>query len=333
MSCDPQVLKKELSPGDGFASLLLFNILRRQLQVFPEMINSIIRTRISVDRVVAFLDAPDVKGLVHNEGQGPPNSQKRVISCRDVSLGWKQQQQAMASEAGEGPRDGESGDGDEEEEEGIEMTETLLHTPSAPPSTSVSPELSSTQATGPDTTSDNSPRNTPERTIPPRSKESDGSAPSATVEGTVTIIQGLDVEIPTASLVAVVGSTGSGKSTLVSGLMGECEMLKGTIRFAPETTFSLVTQSAWIQNASLRDNILFGLPYEERRYREVVSACALDVDLKQLRDGDLTDIGEKGVNLSGGQQQRVSLARAAYSHSKVIIFDDPLSAVDGESFT
>ena len=94
---------------------------------------------------------------------------------------------------------------------------------------------------------------------------------------------------------------------------------------------SLVTQSAWIQNASLRDNILFGSEYDDDRYRCVVRACALEADLKQLRDGDRTDIGEKGVNLSGGQQQRVSLARAAYSKSDIVILDDPLSAVDGKA--
>ena len=149
----------------------------------------------------------------------------------------------------------------------------------------------------------------------------------------VEILSGLNFTIPKGALVAVVGSTGSGKSTLVSSLIGECKIMGGKIDMAPGTTLSLVTQSAWIQNASLRENILFGAEYDEDRYRRVIRACALEVDLQQLRDGDQTDIGEKGVNLSGGQQQRVSLARAAYSKSEVIILDDPLSAVDGEWFS
>ncbi len=88
------------------------------------------------------------------------------------------------------------------------------------------------------------------------------------------------------------------------------------------------SQVAWIQNATLRDNILFGKKYRKRWYDAVISACALEDDLKMLAGGDLTEIGEKGINLSGGQKQRVSLARAVYSNADVFVFDDPLSAVD-----
>lgn len=116
-------------------------------------------------------------------------------------------------------------------------------------------------------------------------------------------------------------------------LLGECRILDGHINLRQNVSISIVTQSAWIQNASLRENIIFGLEYDEVRYKQVIRVCALEVDLQQLKDGDRTDIGEKGVNLSGGQQQRVSLARAAYSRSELIILDDPLSAVDGESTT
>ena len=89
-----------------------------------------------------------------------------------------------------------------------------------------------------------------------------------------------------------------------------------------------VSQQAWIQNATLRDNILFGQPFNHSNYNRVIQACALIQDIKMLPAGDKTEIGEKGINLSGGQKQRVSLARAVYSNSDVYLFDDPLSAVD-----
>ena len=89
-----------------------------------------------------------------------------------------------------------------------------------------------------------------------------------------------------------------------------------------------VAQTAWIQNASVRDNILFGSPYNKERYEQVVEACALQQDLQILVAGDQTEIGEKGINLSGGQKQRVALARAVYADSDIYLFDDPLSAVD-----
>lgn len=118
-----------------------------------------------------------------------------------------------------------------------------------------------------------------------------------------------------------------GKSTLLAGLFGECKTgssscvsIEGTVSYAP--------QLPWIQQATIRENILFGTAYDPARYTEVVRACALDVDLAGLPDGDMTEIGEKGVNLSGGQKQRVSLARAAYSGSDIVVMDDVLSAVD-----
>ena len=83
-----------------------------------------------------------------------------------------------------------------------------------------------------------------------------------------------------------------------------------------------------MQNATLRDNILFGEPYDKNWYEQVIEACALRTDLEMLPGGDQTEIGEKGINLSGGQKQRVSLARAVYSKSDLIFLDDPLSAVD-----
>ena len=89
-----------------------------------------------------------------------------------------------------------------------------------------------------------------------------------------------------------------------------------------------VAQSAWIQNASLKNNIIFGVPFDEKRYEDTLDACALTSDLKVLPGGDSTEIGERGINLSGGQKQRVAVARAVYSDADLFILDDPLSAVD-----
>jgi ABC-type multidrug transport system fused ATPase/permease subunit len=139
-------------------------------------------------------------------------------------------------------------------------------------------------------------------------------------------LQDVNLEIPQGRLVGIVGSVGSGKSSLLQGLIGEMPRMKGTVDFFG--TVGYCQQQAWIQNATLRDNILFGLPYDESRYRRVIRACALERDISILAGGDLTEIGENGINLSGGQKQRLSLARAVYSNSDILLFDDPLSAVD-----
>uniref|UniRef100_A0A670IZ84 ATP binding cassette subfamily C member 3 n=1 Tax=Podarcis muralis TaxID=64176 RepID=A0A670IZ84_PODMU len=132
--------------------------------------------------------------------------------------------------------------------------------------------------------------------------------------------------VPSGSLVAVVGHVGCGKSSLVSALLGDMEKLHGNV--AVKGSVAYVPQLAWIQNATLKDNILFGHLHNEKKYQTVLEACALKQDLDMLPGGDQTEIGEKGINLSGGQRQRVSLARAVFSEADVYLLDDPLSAVD-----
>ncbi|CAM5157939.1 unnamed protein product [Natator depressus] len=145
-------------------------------------------------------------------------------------------------------------------------------------------------------------------------------------QGAEPVIREVTLDIKPGCLVAVVGAVGSGKSSLVSAVLGEMENLKGHINIQGSVAY--VPQQAWIQNTTLKDNILFGLELDEARYQRVVEACALLPDLKLLPGGDLTEIGEKGINLSGGQKQRVSLARAVYSNADIYLLDDPLSAVD-----
>ncbi|KAI8318339.1 hypothetical protein GQ54DRAFT_341905 [Martensiomyces pterosporus] len=125
---------------------------------------------------------------------------------------------------------------------------------------------------------------------------------------------------------AIVGRVGSGKSSLVSALLGDMRRERGQVVVHGNVAYA--PQQPWIMNATLRDNILFGLKYNEEFYNRVIDACALRPDLDILAAGDMTEIGEKGINLSGGQKARVSLARAVYSRADVYILDDPLSAVD-----
>ncbi|KAJ2018555.1 hypothetical protein GGI14_002203 [Coemansia sp. S680] len=125
---------------------------------------------------------------------------------------------------------------------------------------------------------------------------------------------------------AIVGRVGSGKSSLLSALLGDMRKENGDVTVCGHVAY--VPQQPWIMNATLRSNILFGLKYDEAFYNRVIDACALRPDLEMLTAGDMTEIGEKGINLSGGQKARVSLARAVYARADVYILDDPLSAVD-----
>ncbi|XP_017065419.2 multidrug resistance-associated protein 1 isoform X4 [Drosophila eugracilis] len=139
-------------------------------------------------------------------------------------------------------------------------------------------------------------------------------------------LRNINIEVHKSSLVALVGTVGSGKSSVVQAFLGEMEKLAGVVNTVGKLAY--VPQQAWIQNATVRDNILFGQSYDRKRYNKVIDACALRADIDILSAGDLTEIGEKGINLSGGQKQRISLARAVYSDADLYLLDDPLSAVD-----
>ncbi|KAJ7057792.1 ABC protein [Mycena amicta] len=134
-------------------------------------------------------------------------------------------------------------------------------------------------------------------------------------------LQDITMHIPRGTLTAIVGRVGAGKSSLLQGLIGEmrqCAGAPGAKGWAFGGRVAYCPQSAWIQNATLRDNVLFGQPFDEARYWRVIEDACLLPDLQLLADGDLTEIGEKGINLSG----------ALYYGADVILFDDPLSAVD-----
>ncbi|KAJ2522441.1 hypothetical protein H4217_000740 [Coemansia sp. RSA 1939] len=136
----------------------------------------------------------------------------------------------------------------------------------------------------------------------------------------------INIECKRDELVAVVGRVGSGKSSLVSAVLGDMVKIKGSVTV--QGSIAYVPQQAWIMNATLRDNILFGHRLDQELYDKVIDACALRPDLEMLPSGNMTEIGEKGINLSGGQRARVSLARAVYACADVYILDDPLAAVD-----
>uniref|UniRef100_A0A8C5QW21 Uncharacterized protein n=1 Tax=Leptobrachium leishanense TaxID=445787 RepID=A0A8C5QW21_9ANUR len=136
----------------------------------------------------------------------------------------------------------------------------------------------------------------------------------------------INITIPRGSLVAVVGQVGSGKTSLLSALLGEMEKVEG--RVALKGSMAYVPQQTWIPNATFKENVIFGHEFKRELYDSVIGACALLPDLKILSGGENTEIGEKGVNLSGGQKQRISIARAVYRNCDVYLLDDPLSAVD-----
>ncbi|XP_078361814.1 ATP-binding cassette subfamily C member 4-like [Oculina patagonica] len=140
------------------------------------------------------------------------------------------------------------------------------------------------------------------------------------------ILQDIEFTTPSGTLTVITGPVGSGKSTLLSAIAGEISDTSGTITC--QGTLAYVPQVAWVFSGTIRENILFGLPYDALKYTTITEACALTEDIQQFPDNDQTIVGERGVVLSGGQRARVSLARAVYADADIYLLDDPLSAVD-----
>ncbi|CAM8900604.1 unnamed protein product [Rhodiola kirilowii] len=142
-------------------------------------------------------------------------------------------------------------------------------------------------------------------------------------------LRNITLEVKSGERVAICGEVGSGKSTLLASILGEVPSTEGTIQV--HGSIAYVSQNAWIQNGSIRENILFGSSMDSQRYQETLERCSLVKDLELLPYGDQTEIGERGVNLSGGQKQRIQLARALYQDTDIYLLDDPFSAVDAHT--
>ncbi|KAJ3008575.1 UNVERIFIED_CONTAM: hypothetical protein HDU68_003039, partial [Siphonaria sp. JEL0065] len=139
-------------------------------------------------------------------------------------------------------------------------------------------------------------------------------------------LKDVNLSIPMGSLTVIVGKVGAGKSSLFHAILGDMEKTSGSVDIYGRISYA--SQTPWLQSASIKQNILFGSPFDEKRYNDVIRVCSLERDLTLFADGDQSEIGEKGVTLSGGQAARVGLARAVYANRDILLLDDPLAAVD-----
>ncbi len=147
---------------------------------------------------------------------------------------------------------------------------------------------------------------------------------------THSALKEINLEIKSGTLTMVVGPSGCGKTALISCLVEEMDRMSGELKWYLPPSVALMGQRPWLMNASVKDNILLGRPFREKRYRKVLEACDLNTDIDLLPDGDETEVGERGVLLSGGQRQRLSLARCLYSKAACTFLDAPFSSLDAK---
>jgi ABC-type multidrug transport system fused ATPase/permease subunit len=300
-----------LSASTAFTTVALFNIMRFPFAFMPMGLLQYIQSKISLKRLERYLALPELSEYVEDTPHPDTEEDSCMtkpgsITIKDGSFSW--------------------------------------YDPDAAPIKPVQDEIpkkvkrKSTRKSKKDGDDDTKPGEVSDASMS-MSTHSVATSVATNEGGKVGSITLKDVscKIEAGTLVAVVGAVGSGKSSFLSAILGEMEPIHGSKVYVPREErqkgkngfASYCTQSPWVVNDTLRGNILFGREFDEVRYEMVVEACALLDDLAILPAGDMTEIGERGINLSGGQKARVALARAVYSaESKLLLLDDPLSAVD-----
>ena len=301
----------DMSPSVVFTSLTLIAIIRNPFMLLSNTSGTLVHVVVSMRRITQFLSKPDIDTT---RIAVLPDAAIRVEGAQ---FDWESTAQLPADSGAaadeHSAKTAHNSEKDDSASNNAATSDTTtqterLHTEATDKSSEQqqqqSEEVGGDIDAAEDTTED---------------KARSGAAPPILTDVTFTVSPG--------ELVMVIGTIGSGKSSLLCGLLGEVERTAG--RVAVGGKLGYVPQTAFIINATVRDNIVFGQPYDPIRYRQCVAACALDADMAQLPSGDMTEIGERGINLSGGQKQRVSIARAAYAADcSVVLMDDPLSAVD-----
>ncbi|CAG7850245.1 Canalicular multispecific organic anion transporter 1 AltName: Full=ATP-binding cassette sub-family C member 2; AltName: Full=Canalicular multidrug resistance protein; AltName: Full=Multidrug resistance-associated protein 2 [Serendipita indica DSM 11827] len=285
-----------LDPAIIFSSLQMLNVLRMPLIMLPFIFSLSADGLVSLKRIGAFLTAEELSPAFPID-----SSYKFAVDITDGSFTWEVADPAKAK--GE-PGPGKKGGADKKKEDAKAKDEKKKQSKKSKKAEQQTKKDQSSGEPSPSGTIINEPK---------EGKE-------------IFKLKNIDMHIAKGQFIGIVGKVGSGKSSLLNALIGEMRKTNGSVSF--NGTIAYTPQNPWLANATVRDNILFGNPYDEARFRDVVRACSLEPDFEMLPQGEQTEIGEKGINLSGGQKARVSLARVAYSKADVVFLDDPLSAVD-----
>lgn len=277
-----------LNPANVFSSLALFNSLRMPLNLLPLVIGQVVDAWSSVKRIEEYLLCEEQEDEAMWEPEG-----KNAVEMHDASFTW-------------------------------ERTVTQDPTQNVPGKFQSKIEIKEAKRVQKQAAKDEKHARAAKDGI---SGDTTPETASTTVEERQPFkLHEMDFTIGRNELVAVIGSVGSGKSSLLAALAGDMRRTSGEVVMGADRAFC--PQYAWIQNTTVRENILFGKPMDKVWYKKVIDACALQPDLDMLPNGDLTEIGERGITVSGGQKQRLNIARAIYFDAEIVIMDDPLSAVD-----
>ena len=287
----------QLDAATAFTTLTLFGLMTSPFIFLPFGLQQYNMSLISMKRIMEFLDANNLESYItYADLSGDEKSQDVVVEFTDASFSWI-------------PKD----------QEGKENTLALANK---------GPQIAKKDDNGQNSSNSNDGKKY-EAVAAVADEESNTDQ---LTNKAIHTLRNVTMSVKKGELVAVVGTVGSGKSSLLSAILGEMHLRGGSLTIAMNNsalpTVAYCDQRPWIVNATVKDNVLFGLPFDEAKFNAALTAACMEDDLKILTAGIFTEIGERGINLSGGQKARVCLARAIYADADIYLLDDPLSAVD-----
>lgn len=335
-----------LSAGTVFSSLTLFNLLRMPLMFLPLVFSSMTDAQIALNRIQDMLSAEEIDQQFDNNSNNEDDLHAIIVKAADFF--WESEalqdtpKRGTALEMKTPPKSSSKSLLSRLRLKGSSVNTNLSGLASAQSKTEESDPVSSfgqseilSEKVVPNLDATSVVKSQSIETLESPSSGRPAAANESTIKQSDAIhedqssafaIRNISFDIKKGELVAIVGTVGSGKSSILSALVGEMRKGPGLVRLSG--TIGFCAQVPWIMNATVRENILFGRPYDKVRYDEIVYAAALEHDFEVLPNGDETEIGERGITISGGQKQRINVARAAYHDADIVLLDDPLSAVD-----
>ena len=334
-----QYLNEDFIIEDVFSSLGIFTSFKVLLRNLPNTLDVFMETLISLDRVEKFLALPDIDDTNVEKYDDITMKKKIALQITNGNFTWNRNYQPEKSKISErlniNIHEEEKTDNKNKINIKRKRRKTIIGIP-------LNPEINNKKAeffSSDESSNDNNLNLDEEDNIekkeknPEKKDDEDAISLDEPVKGIkeqkIYALKNINFTVKEGEFVAIIGDVGSGKSSLIQALLNNMIIInKESTNVVINGSISYVPQEAWIQNDTLRNNILFYLPYDSQRYFKIIDLCELNQDINSLIGGDLTEIGEKGINLSGGQRARINIARALYNNKDIYIFDDPLSALD-----